>query len=130
MLLDPEGEVVTALGCYVEVGVRLALDDVGTGSSSLLHLRHVPVATVKIDRAFVDGLGRSRQDGAIVRALLSLTSDLGPGCVAEGVEEPKQRDWLVAQGVLVAQGNLLHRRLPPDALEVLLRDGLGTVARG
>ena len=130
VLLDPEGAVVLALASYVHEGVRLALDDFGTGSSSLLHLRHVPVATVKIDRAFVAGLGRSRQDEAIVRALLSLTSDLGLGCVAEGVEDAGQRDWLVGQGVAVAQGYLLHRPLPADAIGELLRQAGGTGPRG
>jgi EAL domain-containing protein (putative c-di-GMP-specific phosphodiesterase class I) len=121
VLLDPEGAVVAALASYVENGVHLALDDFGTGSSSLLHLRHVPVATVKIDREFVDGLGRSRQDEAIVRALCSLTGDLGMACIAEGVEEAEQREWLVEQGVPVAQGFLLHRPLPAAEVEALLR---------
>ncbi len=130
VLLDREGAVVSALEAYVAQGVRLALDDFGTGSSSLLHLRHVPVATVKIDRAFVAGLGRSRQDEAIVRALLSLTSDLGLGCVAEGVEDDEQRAWLVAQGVTVAQGFLLHRPLPAEQVELLLRETVRMGTRG
>ncbi len=121
VLLDAHGEVLAALARYVGHGVRLALDDFGTGSSSLLHLRRAPVATVKIDRAFVQGLGRSRQDEAIVRAIRSLTADLEMSCIAEGVEEPIQRDWLLAQGVPVAQGYLLHRPLPPAELEALLR---------
>ena len=125
VLLDPEGAVLEALADYVRSGVRLALDDFGTGSSSLVHLRLVPVASVKIDRSFVVGLGRSRQDEAIVRALCSLTDDLGMSCVAEGVEEDRQRDWLLAQGVRVAQGYLLHRPLPAAAVEALLHvDGL------
>ncbi|MCY7366203.1 MAG: EAL domain-containing protein [Frankiaceae bacterium] len=121
VLLDAEGQVVAALGRYVEHGVRLALDDFGTGSSSLLHLRRVPVSTVKIDRSFVLGLGRSRQDEAVVRALTSLTKDLGMACIAEGVEDDAQRRWLLDQGVTVAQGYLLHRPLPAAALEALLR---------
>ncbi|MCW2681137.1 MAG: hypothetical protein JWM62_2538 [Frankiales bacterium] len=130
VLLDAEGAVLRALASYVEHGVRLALDDFGTGSSSLLHLRRVPVASVKIDRAFVLGLGRDRQDEAIVRALCSLTGDLGMSCIAEGVEEDEQRDWLVAQGVLVAQGYLLHRPLPAAALEALLRADVPRAVRG
>ncbi len=123
VLLDAEGTVLQALGSYVDNGVHLALDDFGTGSSSLLHLRRVPVASVKIDRAFVQGLGRDRQDEAIVRALHSLTGDLGMTCIAEGVEEVRQRDWLMEQGVTVAQGYLLHRPLPAAAVDALLRRG-------
>jgi len=130
VLLDVEGAVVAALAAYVREGVALTLDDFGTGSSSLLHLRHAPVASVKIDRVFVSGLGRSRQDEAVVRALLSLTSDLGLGCVAEGIELAEQREWLVAQGVSVAQGYLLHRPLPAPAVEELLRGAGRTSLRG
>ena len=120
VLLDDEGAVSARLTEYVDRGLRLALDDFGTGSSSLLHLRAVPVGVVKVDRAFVAGLGRSRRDEAIVRAVRSLTGDLGLACVAEGVEEPGQRDWLVEQGVRLAQGFLLHRPLPPDDVTALL----------
>lgn len=130
VLLDAEGAVLRALASYVEVGVHLALDDFGTGSSSLLHLRRVPVASVKIDRAFVVGLGTDRQDEAIVRAMCSLTRDLGMTCVAEGVEKAAQRDWLLAQGVPVAQGYLLHRPLPAAALEALLRADAAVRPRG
>jgi EAL domain-containing protein (putative c-di-GMP-specific phosphodiesterase class I) len=130
VLLDAEGSLLAALTSMVESGVRLALDDFGTGSSSLMHLRRVPVASVKIDRAFVLGLGHDRQDEAIVRALCSLTGDLGLACVAEGVEEPEQRDWLLAQGVQVAQGYLLHRPLPAAAVEALLRRDGGPDADG
>ncbi len=120
VLLDAEGAVVEALGGYVADGVRLALDDFGTGASSLLHLRRTPVTAVKIDRIFVDGLGRSRQDEAIVRALAALTDDLGLTCVAEGVERDGQREWLLAQGIEVAQGFGLHRPLDAGAVSALL----------
>jgi EAL domain-containing protein (putative c-di-GMP-specific phosphodiesterase class I) len=130
VLLDAEGAVVTALAAYVRHGVRLALDDFGTGSSSLLHLRLVPVASVKIDRVFVLGLTQSRQDEAIVRALFLLTADLGMTCIAEGVETDPQRAWLVGQGVSVAQGYLLHRPMPAAALEALLRGEATRAGRG
>ncbi|MDP9434446.1 MAG: EAL domain-containing protein [Actinomycetota bacterium] len=120
VLLDAEGAVEAALADYAAIGVRLALDDFGTGSSSLLHLRQVPVDTVKVDRAFVAGLGSSRRDEAIVRALRALAVELGMRCVAEGVEEPRQQDWLTAQGVGLAQGFLLSRPLPPGEVEPLL----------
>ena len=123
VLLDAEGAVAAALAEHAEAGIRLALDDFGTGSSSLLHLRHVPVGVgvVKVDRVFVAGLGSSRRDEAIVRALRSLTADLGLACVAEGVETQDQREWLTAEGVALAQGFLLHRPLDAASLTVLLR---------
>ncbi len=131
VLLDAEGAVEASLASYAALGVRLALDDFGTGSSSLLHLRQVPVATVKVDRSFVAGLGRSRRDEAIVRAVRSLTDDLGMRCVAEGVEEERQRSWLAGQGIGLAQGFLLHRPLPAEQIAALLAAaGRGGVAAG
>lgn len=120
VLFDAEGALRGALQEYARAGIALALDDFGTGSSALVHLREVPFSALKIDRAFVAGLGRSPRDEAIVRALRSLTDDLDLGCIAEGVEEPGQRDWLAAQGVRLAQGYLLCRPAPPDALTPLL----------
>jgi diguanylate cyclase (GGDEF)-like protein/PAS domain S-box-containing protein len=123
VLLDAEGDVATALASYRSTGVLLALDDFGTGSSSLLHLRHVPLGAVKLDRTFVAGLGSSVHDEAIVRAVRAVTADLGLACIAEGVEQEGQRAWLVEHGVEVAQGFLLARPLPADELTALLRGG-------
>ena len=100
--------------------MRLALDDFGTGATSLLNLREVPFDTVKVDQVFVGGLGRSRRDEAIVRALQILTEELQMRCVAEGVEQERQRSWLTGQGIALAQGFLLHRPLPAEAVQRLL----------
>ncbi len=121
VLLDAEGAVAASLAGYGRLGVRLALDDFGTGATSLLHLRAVPFDTVKVDQAFVSGLGSSRRDEAIVRALRSLTGDLGMRCIAEGVELERQRAWLSEEGMSLAQGFLLVRPLPAEDVERLLR---------
>ena len=123
VLLDAEGDVEAALTSYRRTGMLLALDDFGTGSSSLLHLRHVPVGVVKVDKTFVAGLGRSRHDEAIVRAVRAVTADLGLACVAEGVEHEQQRAWLVDHGVELAQGFLLARPLPAEQVTALLEGG-------
>jgi len=125
VLFDAEGAVQAALHAYADAGICLALDDFGTGFSSLLHLSQMPIGALKVDRAFVAGLGTAPQDEAIVRALRSLTDDLDLGCIAEGVEDDTQRAWLIAQGVRLAQGYLLHRPLPADQLDALLRAGHG-----
>ena len=121
VLFDDEGAMRSVLLAYARAGIRLALDDFGTGSSPLTGLRDVPVAALKIDRAFVAGIGSSPQDEAIIRAIRSLTDDLGLGCVAEGVEEESQRAWLTGSGIECAQGYLLHRPLPAAALDALLQ---------
>jgi EAL domain-containing protein (putative c-di-GMP-specific phosphodiesterase class I) len=123
VLFDDEGTMRGVLLGFVRAGIRLALDDFGTGSSPLTGLRDVPVSALKIDRAFVAGIGSSAQDEAIIRAIRSLTDDLGLGCVAEGVEDETQRGWLTATGVECAQGYLLYRPLTADALDALLQHG-------
>ncbi|WP_432494950.1 putative bifunctional diguanylate cyclase/phosphodiesterase [Kineococcus gypseus] len=87
-------------------GVRLSLDDFGTGYSSLLHLRSIPLHSVKIDRGFtadVDVCPRSQQ---FLRALLALGRDLGMAVVVEGVERPAQAEVLRAMGAELVQGFL------------------------
>ena len=96
------------------IGVRIAVDDFGTGYSSLAHLRRFPVAILKIDRSFVDGLTEDGGDIEIVRAVVGMAGALGLGLVAEGVETEAQRSLLDMLGVGQAQGWLFGRALPPD----------------
>jgi diguanylate cyclase (GGDEF)-like protein len=95
-----------------ELGVKLLIDDFGTGFSALGYLRRFPVAGVKIDRSFVTGLGSSTEDEEIVRAVVAMSQALGLSVIAEGVETPLQRDALVAMGVPNAQGWLWGPAVP------------------
>lgn len=90
-------------------GVRVALDDFGTGYSSLLYLRELPIDEIKIDRTFVGGIGRNRDDDAIVAALVKLGHSVGVRVVAEGVETKAQAHSLVELGCDAAQGFLFGR---------------------
>jgi diguanylate cyclase (GGDEF)-like protein len=96
------------------LGVRLMVDDFGTGFSALSHLRDLPVAGIKIDRTFTAGLGRDRQCDRIVEALTGLARGLGVDIVAEGVETTQQRDVLAGFGCAHAQGYLFGRPEPVD----------------
>jgi len=96
-----------------ELGVRLLVDDFGTGFSALGYLRKFPVTGVKIDRSFVSGLGQSVEDEEIVRAVVAMSYALGLSIVAEGVETRLQRDALAAVGVTQGQGWLWGPAVPP-----------------
>lgn len=95
------------------LGVHLAVDDFGTGFSSLAYLKRFPVDALKIDRAFVDGLEDHDSDDAFVRSIISLADALGLEVVAEGVESRAQADALVRLGCVRAQGYYFGRPAPP-----------------
>jgi diguanylate cyclase (GGDEF)-like protein len=98
-------------------GVRLIVDDFGTGYSALGYLRRQPVTGVKIDRAFVAGLGVNVEDGEIARAVVAMADALGLSVVAEGVETPAQQEALSGMGVAMGQGHLWSRPLDPSEFE-------------
>ena len=101
------------------LGVRLAIDDFGTGYSSLTYIKHLPVATLKLDRGFVSGLPEDAADCAIVEAVVALARALGLDVVAEGVETDAQADALLARGVSRHQGWFYARAMPADAVRAL-----------
>ena len=96
------------------IGVRLAIDDFGTGYSSLTHLREFSVDSVKIDRSFVAGMCDRTADAGIVRAVLGLADAMDLDAIAEGVEETRQVDALLAAGCTRAQGYLFGRPAPAE----------------
>ena len=96
------------------LGVRLAIDDFGTGYSSLSYLQRFPVDALKIDKSFVDGVGRGGSDAALARTIVALAEMLRIRSVAEGIERADQRAQLAALGCDVGQGYLFARPLAPD----------------
>ena len=94
------------------MGVRIAVDDFGAGVSSLKHLQSMPIDHVKVDRHFIAGLGRHRQDEAVVAGIIGMAKNMGVGVVAEGVESHEQLEALRRLGCDAAQGFLLGRPNP------------------
>ena len=103
------------------LGVRILLDDFGTGSSSLSHLQRFPVDALKIDRSFVMHLGAGGNDGAIVRAIAAMATALELDVVAEGVETAEQGAEAYALGCGSAQGYYFARPATASAIETLIR---------
>ncbi|WP_127499806.1 putative bifunctional diguanylate cyclase/phosphodiesterase [Actinoplanes solisilvae] len=116
MLGDIE-RVLPTLYRLRDLGVRLSVDDFGTGASSLSYLRQWPVHEVKIDDSFVQGMATDTGDLAIVRAVISLSREFGLTVVAEGVESELTLDLLEEMGCEIGQGYLFSRPLPYERLE-------------
>jgi EAL domain-containing protein (putative c-di-GMP-specific phosphodiesterase class I) len=116
-MADPEraGKVIKGLR---DAGVAIAVDDYGTGYSSLAYLRELTgITALKIDRAFVTDLDRDPRAQAIVSSTVTLAESLGLKLVAEGVETEKVRDRLAHLGCSHAQGYLFGRPCQASAVE-------------
>jgi diguanylate cyclase (GGDEF)-like protein/PAS domain S-box-containing protein len=103
-----------------ELGVRVAIDDFGTGYSSLAYLRRFPVATLKIDRSFVENLTERADDRAIVTAVIDLAHALNVATTAEGIETESDLELLQDLGCNAGQGYLWSPAVPPGHLAALL----------
>jgi diguanylate cyclase (GGDEF)-like protein len=124
VLMSDAAATITVLTTLRSLGVRLSIDDFGTGYSSLAYLRRFPVDVIKIDRSFVNGLGKDLEDSAVVAAVISLADTLGLTTVAEGVETALQRDCLLSLGCVRAQGYLFARPVDAPEAEVALRSAI------
>lgn len=102
------------------MGIRFSLDDFGTGHSSLLYLKRLPLDQIKIDQSFVRDISTDTSDAVIVKAIISMSDAMGLNVIAEGVETVEQRDFLDANGCHVFQGYLFGRPVPLADFEALI----------
>jgi len=121
LMRDRQGAVATLEALHA-LGVTMALDDFGTGYSSLAYLKRFPLDKIKIDRSFVTDLPDDPDDAAIARTIISLGKTLGLKVLAEGVETPAQRDFLLREGCDEAQGYFFAKPLTAEQLEAMLTD--------
>lgn len=103
-----------------KLGVKVSIDDFGSGYSSLSHLKNLPIDTLKIDRAFVTDVAVNASDKAIVKTIITLARNLRLKTIAEGVETEAQSALLTDLGCDEMQGYLFSKPLPADALESFL----------
>lgn len=119
-LIRSAADVAATLSILRERGVRLSVDDYGTGQSTLSYLKHFPVHELKIDRSFVMSLAHSESDEIMVRSTINLAHELGLEVVAEGIEDQVTLDVLRKLGCDYAQGYFISRPIAPDEFTKLV----------
>jgi diguanylate cyclase (GGDEF)-like protein len=108
---------------FKEIGVKLSVDDFGTGFSSLNYLKRFPIDKLKIDQSFVRHIPEDSEDAAIVRSVITLGHSLGLKVIAEGVESTPQLEWLRGEGCDEYQGYLATPPLPAEDFARFARGG-------
>ena len=125
-VLDDPAHAIKNLERLHALGCKLAIDDYGTGYSSLAYLRRLPVHELKIDKSFVIGMSTDAGDALIVRSTIELAHNLGLSVVAEGVENDATLDRLRAMGCDMVQGYLLSRPMGVAETAVWMRGSVWT----
>jgi EAL domain-containing protein (putative c-di-GMP-specific phosphodiesterase class I) len=105
---------VRVLRMLKEQGVRVAVDDFGTGLSSLTQLQRIPLDSIKVDRSFVASISHAGSGAAVARAAIAMAHSFGLRAVAEGVETEEQARFLRIQGCDEMQGFLFSAALSPE----------------
>ena len=125
VLMQDTPVATRSLQALASLGVRLTLDDFGTGFSSLSYLQRFPISTLKIDRSFVQGLSNPAGNHALVAAIISMAGSLGQTVIAEGIETQDQLDVLRDLGCDEGQGYYFSRPLPPEDFAAYLAAARG-----
>ena len=125
MLVRQTTTVQKVLDELQAMGVRMEVDDFGTGFSSLVTLRRFRMHSLKIDRSFVHGMAEEFEDQVIVQGVIDLAHALGMQVIAEGVETTAQRDLLIEMGCDLVQGYLFGYPMPAENMTELLRATAG-----
>lgn len=121
VLVDDFNMVSQKLKVLKEYGIRVSLDDFGTGFSSLSYLKELPIDTLKIDKSFIDTVLSDSATRIITDSIINMVKALGFESIAEGVEEEQQYNYLLSIGCDVIQGYYFGRPQPPEQIEELLR---------
>ncbi len=121
ILIDNFKPILEKLRLLKEYGVKISLDDFGTGFSSLSYLKELPIDTLKIDKSFIDTVLSDSATRIITESIINMVKALGFESIAEGVEQEQQYQYLHAIGCDVIQGYLFGKPQPPEQIEELLQ---------
>jgi EAL domain-containing protein (putative c-di-GMP-specific phosphodiesterase class I) len=121
VLMDEPEANIQVIHRLRDLGVRVQMDDFGTGSSSLSYLNRFRVDTLKIDRSFISRVGAPGEKAAMVQAMITLARELGIRVIAEGVETKQQSEKLITLNCEQAQGYLYSQPLTAEAAGALLQ---------
>ncbi|WP_432471789.1 bifunctional diguanylate cyclase/phosphodiesterase [Amphritea sp. HPY] len=110
------------IGEFKKMGIKVHLDDFGTGFSSLSHLSDFPIDQIKIDRSFVMQCIEHKKHDRVVRGILNMAQELGIHCTAEGIETPEQLQLLQENGCEYGQGYLFARPMPAPEMERVIKN--------
>jgi diguanylate cyclase (GGDEF)-like protein len=127
VLVNKDSSNLSILNALKRAGFTIAVDDFGTGFSSLSYLTEFPVDVIKIDKAFISKLPHDPRTVAVVNSIISLAKDLDMMTIGEGIENESQVDWLRAHGCKAIQGYYYHKPMTAVELETLM--ALGKVSR-
>jgi diguanylate cyclase (GGDEF)-like protein/PAS domain S-box-containing protein len=119
-LVSEEGKNLPMLNQLKRMGFVLAVDDFGTGFSSLSYLTELPIDVIKIDKSFINRIPHDRKTVAVSNSIISLARDLDILTIGEGVENHAQVEWLNAHGCKLIQGYYYHKPMSADKLEKLI----------
>ncbi len=123
-----KGRTSDTLKKLQDLGVYISLDDFGTGYSSLARLRNLPINVLKIDRMFINNMFKSKEDAAIVSAIIAMGRSMDIHVLAEGIETQEQYDSLAQKGCDMVQGYLISRPIPASEVPGFIAAQLTSVA--
>jgi EAL domain-containing protein (putative c-di-GMP-specific phosphodiesterase class I) len=118
---------ISVMNDLLKRGIRMSIDDFGTGYSSLSYLKKFKAYKLKIDQSFVRDISTDQEDKAIVNAIINLAKSLGLKTIAEGVETPRQLEFLRKQGCDEMQGYFFSKPLSIKQFDVILKQVFGSM---
>ena len=122
VLIEDFEEVIRKLHMLRDYGIKISLDDFGTGFSSLSYLKGMPIDTLKIDKTFVDTILTDGSTKIITESIIHMVKQLGYETIAEGVEEKEQYEYLKAIGCDIIQGYYLGKPMSSEGIKELLSE--------